>query len=120
LKKPPASAMKDYEKEVLKKIHARSVPAWGVGITFSLAVLFLFLVAFVFWVRLRPVTRPAPMTDAMTSETETALAPEESPEKQLAQDLLILEILGEDEGILDAFERMEGEVESLMPASTLL
>lgn len=99
LKKPPASAMKDYEKEVLKKIHARSAPAWGVGIAFSLALL-LFLAAFVFWVRLQP-----------------AKAPEEFQEDRLAGELLILEMLGEDEGLLDAFDRMEAEVEFLMPAN---
>lgn len=100
LKKPPGSVMKDYEKEVLKKIHARSAPAWGVGIAFSLAVLLLFLAAFVFWVRLQP-----------------AKAPEEIPEDRLAEDLLILEMLGEDEGLLDAFDRMEAEVEFLMPTN---
>jgi hypothetical protein len=64
LKRPPESLMKNYEKEVWKKIHA-SGPGLspGLGFAFAAAFALAFLFAFIFLIqpRLQKANAPAPL-----------------------------------------------------------
>lgn len=117
MKQPPESLMKDFEAGVLKKIKAGpGVPVLGLGIAFSMALALAFLFAFVFFVKPRlakeetPVVTPSPLL--------IPASPRESDWAPMTEDLFILEMLGEDEGLLNDFERLAVEAE--VPASSSL
>lgn len=130
LKKAPASLMRNYEKEVLQKIRAGS-PKWGPGWQGVLlgAVIFALLGGLGFFWLLRPVGEkippslpaPAPALSAASSPpvAETAkpipvqakVEDEDALFDQMANDLFVLEMLGEDEGLLDELDRVAADIE---------
>lgn len=122
-RKPSQSVLNNFEKEVLQKIHRPGFPR---GITFSFAAA-LIVAGAALYILLPPQpsqTLPAPETiaaqigapvfqekPATDSKAEETLTTEEETEimDELSQDLFILEMLGEDEGLIDGFERMSVE-----------
>lgn len=125
LRKPPVSLMRNYEEEVLKKIHTPAGPALGATALFSISAAFVLiaLLALVFWLGPRGAKNKAqispPATDSMTVE-KIKEGGDEILFRQMADDLLILEMLGEEEGLRDPFERLETDMEWLAPVNTPL
>ena len=139
--RPPEDLLKNYEQEVLRKVHAapgHGLPAAG---AFALAACGLGLLAlgiFLIGPRLQtvkpaaeqssaeapvrgdlsPQTIPdtAPSFEAIPKEMSPAAeAAELSEDDAAARDLLILEMLGEDEGLVDGFDRMAADSEFWTP-----
>ncbi|PIW64761.1 MAG: hypothetical protein COW13_00510 [Candidatus Omnitrophica bacterium CG12_big_fil_rev_8_21_14_0_65_50_5] len=136
---PPASLMKNYEQEVLRKIHTSGQPGSGfspaLGFSAAAALLLAGGLAFYFF-GLRPQTMPAaapretlviqspvedtslatpPWIPSTESEQEAVMA--DTSEEAMSRDLLILEMLGEDDGILEGFEPLALELNGWQSAS---
>jgi hypothetical protein len=117
LKKPPESALKDYEQEVLRKVRAfQPKPAFGGQAVLGAAVVATLICLFAFFVRpfLAPkkesVTKPSAVV-----EYQVPVRPQDAASEDLlgalARDLFILEMLGEDEGLLEELELVTMDVE---------
>ena len=105
LKKPAEPLMKDYEADVWKKIRAEQKgPGVGIGIAFAGAFALALLLAFLFFVRPQfETTAPSPTPLPLQGERDRvrgddALAVEIDG---LVEDLFVLEMLGEAEGLLE-------------------
>ena len=130
LRKPPDSLMKNYEEEVWKKIRsAQEGPALGITLALSTALILAFLFAFVFF--LQPKLAKAPVKVPVASATAPATAPvtapwparviqEEIDFDKMAEELFILEALGEDEGLLDDLEHLSADMEFWAPTGAAL
>lgn len=143
-KRPPEDLLKNYEQEVLRKIHAAPGQGFPAAGAFALAACGAgLLVLGIVMLAPRPhtvkpavpeISAEAPVRRDLTPEAspEAAPSPETAP-KELspaaeaaelseddvaARDLLILEMLGEDEGLVDGFDRMAGDSEFWTPPAT--
>lgn len=115
LRRPPASLMRNYEEEVMKKIHSPAGPSWGWAVSFAGVAALIFLLAFVFLIRTQPAKNSAQISSPVTDAMKVQVFPEQEGIlfEKMASDLLILEMLGEDEGLFDSFERLETDMEFL-------
>jgi hypothetical protein len=126
LKKPPDSLMKNYEEAVWKKIRAsEKSPAFGITLGLSIAVVLAFLFVLVFILQPKPAKAPArtpvpPLTAPLTAPQPARVIQEEVDFDQMAEELFILEALGEDEGLLDDLERLTTDIEFWAPAGSAL
>jgi len=135
VRKPPDALMKDYEKEVMEKIKV-SKPGFplGLGIALGASLTCLAIAAMLYFVYLAPaksrgadqnvsknleviVIRPTPTPEPINTPV---VEDEDSYYDTLAQDLLLLEMLGEDEGLLDDFELMEVDMEFMSQATPVV
>jgi hypothetical protein len=117
-KRPPEALMRDYEKQVMDKIRAPHPGApWGalpaLALAFAAAGAALY-----FWMArpepaaVRPVPA-APVESAAPEAAPPAPAEDEALFTQMAADLFILEMLGEDQGLFDDVGRIETDMELL-------
>jgi len=126
VRKPPDSLMKDYEKEVMEKIKA-SKPGFplGLGIALGASLTCLAIAAMLYFVYLAPAKPRGGVQNISNHQEVIVIRPKSTPETislslveeedsfydNLAQDLLLLEMLGEAEGLLDDFELLEVDME---------
>ncbi len=120
LKRPPEDVLKNYVEEVRQKIAAEPAgPGWGVAVGLAVA---LALAAALVWslvAERREVRVPAEapgVSQALPGTRDQAVraAPETVSDEvleSLEDDLFLLEMLGEDQGLLDVPERMETDLE---------
>lgn len=119
LKEPPAGMMEGYVEEVRRKIKTSPAglplgPASLLAWTLAGAVL-LGVLVFAFP---RLGVQPKPIRSLSSTAQEAEPAPvtppsEEALHDRLAEDLFILEMLGEDEGVFSDFEHVETDLELL-------
>lgn len=118
LKKPPEDLMKNYVGEVKRKLQSPPGPVFGTP-----AVVFLILAAFVAGILLtgplRQVIVPQKMAPQVVS-TERVSPPSQAGAEELFENLFddyfVLEMLGEDEGLVEGFDPLESDVEFLIGA----
>ena len=130
MKEPPSALFKNYEQEVLEKIRgSHSGPVFGWQVSAGLALLFVLAIAFLFLVKPRLVTHQvepsvvrAPTAPVPVPAAAKIPVPDHSQADfdQMSHDVFILETLGEDEGILDEFDRMESDTELFVQPQTVL
>lgn len=118
LKKPPEDLMKNYVGEVKRKLQSPPGPVFGTP-----AVALLILVAFVGGLLVAGLLRqgfvPQKVVRQAVSE-ERVSHPSEAGTEQLFEDLFddffVLEMLGEEEGLIEGIDAVESDVEFLMGA----
>jgi len=142
VRKPPDALMKDYEKEVQEKIKAKgSGPAVGVTVAVGISVALAFVFGVYYFFMMEPAKEKSPVIPAEAgiqtidsrlrgndnaeqkpTEVEEETLPEridqvildeEALYESMAEDLLLLEMLEEDAGLIDDFEMMEVDLEFL-------
>jgi len=136
-KQPPEAMMKDYEKEVLQKIDAgHGQPAFGLGLALGLALAVALAAGLGYWfytqapapqespsvIPLSPAipaeagiqALDSPVQQSVTSVPFSMPAPAEISDISLIEmtmDLFLLEMLGEDSGLLDDFDGFAVELD---------
>ncbi len=130
LKKVPGDLLKDYEAGVLRKMHMRPQGmSLGIQVTLGLSLAAIFIMAaFYFWPavisspkQVAPVVKPEPLALSepvvvKVSATEEVTF-EEAAFEEVAEDLLLLEMLDEDEGLLPEAIQVKTDLE-LFPAAS--
>lgn len=129
VKNPPEELMKNYVHEVRLKIrNTPGAPAFGFP-AFAVILAVSALLGGAFWLRsaTRPVVQPAAVKQMMTEESpaleeavsavteesfeeELQAMDEEADFEGLADDLMVLELLGEDSGLMDDSDRVEADL----------
>lgn len=117
LTRPPEKLMENYVDEVRRKIAGgQSGPAFGLAVWVPIAVAVAGLAFWLYQTSL-PAGRPVPAKaiTAVSAERATVRAGggEEASFEEIADEWLILQMLGEDQGILDAFDPLESDMEFL-------
>jgi hypothetical protein len=146
LKEPPKSLLQNYEGEVMAKIlsleNAPAIPLPVIALSAALILLLGFIWLMI--LRPEPVYQPtvtpsrvqtperaavfvnAPMRQAVPGLEVSRIQPsskEASEEKafdQMERDLFILEMLGEDEGLMDDLDRLATDVEFVIQSSPVI
>ena len=128
-KKPPDSLMKNYENEVLKKIKAppSAGPGLGAAAAFSAAALLAAGLVFMVWFRPPALKNSVPAPAALQEPVSMEARPQPKIEglqnqvvlQKMADDLFVLEMLGEDENLLGDFDRAATDVELLGSAEPI-
>jgi len=121
LKTPAKESMADFEKKVWTQIKgSQGTPSFGLGFSFVLifALALALAAGYFMWVKpakdLQPVA--SKLIEAPVAEPEEpreTVVIRDYPYDELAHDLLLLEMLGEDEGMIDGFEPLAVELEFL-------
>jgi len=130
VRKPPDSFMKDYEKDVMEKIKA-SKPGFplGLGIALGISVSCILIAAILYFAYLAPVSSRGEIRETAKQQEVIVIRPTPTTEPveddetfydNLAKDLLLLELLGEDEGLLDDFELLEMDMELLSQTTPVI
>ena len=112
---PPESFMKDYEAEVLRKAHVfrPGLNAGGPGLL-AIAFLLLLLGSFAFLIGLHGTNgahKNQSVSAVPVKMSEPVQNKEEGRFQKIDQDLFILEMLGEDGGLIEDFEPVVTDVE---------
>ncbi len=124
LKKPPVSVLQDYENQVWDRIKNPGVSYSAFPLAAAAFVLALALAGYGFWILNRPLSEaPPPSVLVQSADIPQAVgenAPEaaEIPQAQLdtmARDLLILQWLGEDGGLLEDWDNLPLLIETALP-----
>ena len=120
LKRPPDALTSHYVAEVRGKIARQGAGAgWGMALGLCAALALAAGLAFILLAQRREVPAPArPPTVSQAAQAGSGLAPAHTAEpvsdellQSLEDDLFLLEMLGEDEGLIDAPERIETDLE---------
>lgn len=130
--KPPEDLMKNYVAEVRKKIQSAPGQSWGLGLPAVLCLVALSLLAGLVLMKPAPNQAVVPQNavkEEMQPEAtpqETAPAPAAQPEdfekllrqvedqadfEELSDGLMVLELLGEDAGLMDDSGTVEADVD---------
>jgi hypothetical protein len=120
LKRPPEKLMENYVDEVRRKIAAAPAgPAFGLPALILVAAVAAAL-AFWFYEASLPVVRPVPAktvtAEGAGSTVHREAGDTETAFEEMADEWLILQMLGEDQGILDAYDPLEIDMEFLAQA----
>ncbi|MBI4549314.1 MAG: hypothetical protein HY714_00095 [Candidatus Omnitrophica bacterium] len=117
LKRPPEKLMENYVSEVRRKIDVPPAgPAFGLATAFLIAVA---AVGLALWLHQAPVTQPrqvAPEVPAADRLSGGETGDSKASFEEIADEWLILQMLGEDQGVLDAYDPLEGDLEFLAQA----
>lgn len=116
--KPPEDLMKNYVSEVRKKIQTESGPFPGLGLLLVLCLVGLSLLgAFVFLMKPAPLKAPqaetAPAEVPQPEDFEKLLqrVEDQADFEELSDSLMVLELLGEDAGLMDDSGTVEADLE---------
>lgn len=121
-KKPPQDLMKNYEEEVQRKI-AQPPSVFGLQGVLAIALVVGVLAVVGFFVVPSLVKPKVPVILSEPSPARIELPPSAASNKairqeelfeRVAEDILILEILGEDEGLMEDFDSIETDAELLI------
>jgi hypothetical protein len=127
LRKPPAALLKDYEREVFEKIRAaEAAPGFPWGLAAAAAICAVAAGALILWLMAQPASKPAtqpqgPSVQAESENSQQAVPPKAGPvahepeltvdEEEIARELLLLEMLEEDEGLIEDLDTLEADTE---------
>ncbi len=128
MKRPPESLMKNYEDEVRKKISGSHGRPFGGGLIMNLSLGFAAAGLLIFIAHsgvLNPQNQPVVIPVSSTVTMREAAAPKmaaldakiqnqaDAVSANIMDDLLVLEALGEDEGLLGDFDSVGPDIEFL-------